>query len=130
MANAISELAKEVGGSEQQGVDAEWNSLVSGINADLGRKAYGKRAGDVYFRSWSVPASVAQELNLRVRVVVRIAQDGKVIDYQIFSKSGNAALDHSVARLLDTVQQLPAPPWTEGSGWYSLAIEFRPYAEE
>jgi TonB family protein len=128
--NAISDLAREVGSSEQAGEDSEWNSLVSGINADLGRRAYGKRAQDVYSRSWMPPASLAQENRLRVRVVVRIAQDGKVIDYQIFSKSGNAELDRSVARLLDTVQQLPAPPWTEGSGWYSLGIEFRPYAEE
>jgi len=126
---AIAELAREVGASDRAGADAEWASLVAGINVDLERRAYNQRAGGVYNRNWSVPASVPQDRNLRVRVVVRIDREGKVIDYQVFSKSGHSEFDRSVMRLLDTVKELPAPPVT-GGDWYSIGIEFTPLQEE
>ena len=128
--NAISEIANEVGASERAGVDAEWNSLVSGINVDLERRSYNIRAAEVYKRNWVVPASVPPDKSLRVRAVVRIDKFGNVIDYQIFSPSKNKDLDRSVNKLLDLVKTLPAPPWMEGSNWYTFAMEFRPYLEE
>jgi len=128
--NAISEIANEVSAGERAGVDAEWNSLVSGINADLERRSYNLRAAEVYKQNWSVPASVPQDKSLRVRAVVRIDKFGNVIDYQIFSPSNNKDLDRSVNKLLDMVKTLPAPPWMEGSNWYTFAMEFRPCLEE
>jgi len=128
--SALSEIAREVGRSDQAGVDGEWNALVGGINADFEKRAYYQRAAVVYRQNWIAPVSVPQDSNIFVRVAVRIDIEGNVIDYQVLSWSQNPDFDRSVKRVLDIVKKLPPPPLPSGSRWLTIGIEFTPAEEE
>jgi len=126
--DALSSIRRDVARGEASGADAEWQGIIGEIRADIVKSAYFQRASEVYKQSWIVPSSVpTDDPNLRVRVVVRIDANGNVMDYQVLSWSGNQALDRSVAKLLDTVKELPAPPISAGAQWFSMGIEFRPF---
>ena len=131
VSDAISAIKREVNKGEASGAEAEWQGIVGEINADIEKKAYYQRVVEVYKNSWVVPSSVpVDDPNLRVRVVVRINKQGRTIDYQVLSWSGNQDLNRSVSRLLDLVKELPAPTWDEGTDWISLPLAFTPYQEE
>lgn len=129
MDSAISQLAREVGNSEQAGVNAQWNALMGEINGDLGKRAYYVRAAAVYKQGWVAPMSVPANQNIMVRVAVRIDPEGKVIDYEVMSWSGNRDFDRSVRRVLDAVNKLPPPP-ASGSQWMTIPFAFKPEMEE
>ncbi len=60
-------------------------------------------------RRWEQP-SVYGDSRPKVIILFRVAADGRIISAVIQERSGNAAMDTSVANLLKSLQTLPAPP--------------------
>jgi len=128
--SAISNIAEELASKEGASLDGQWGALLGEISLDIGKSLYYQEAAGVYAQSWTVPPSVPINENLRVRVVVRIDKNGRVIDYQALIWSKNQALDRSVEKILEAVKELPPPPIPPGGQWFSLPMEFRPVQEE
>jgi len=128
--SAISDIAEELASKENAGLDGQWNALVGEIGLDIEKSLYYQQVAEVYAQNWNIPPSVPINENLKVRVVVRIDKNGRVIDYQVLNWSKNQVLDRSVEKVLETVKELPPPPMPSGGQWFSLPIEFRPIQEE
>ena len=75
-----------------------------------------KEVNDYYYkveaylkRRWEQPA-VYGDSRPKVIILFRVAADGRIISAVIQERSGNAAMDTSVERMLKSLQTLPAPP--------------------
>lgn len=70
---------------------------------------YGSAVVSVYESRWTIPSNLAGGNNtVRAKVVIR--KDGTVISAEIVEKSGNAGVNQSVQRVLDTVRFIKAFP--------------------
>ncbi len=69
---------------------------------------YGLSVRNAYDSAWSAPAD-APEDSAKVQIKVVIARDGQIVSGTIIRKSGNANLDKSVQRALNSVKRFPPP---------------------
>jgi TonB family protein len=94
-------LGKVGGGSSIQGVTTVSGSL-------LGR--YGHLVQSAYDRQWRQPAGISSS-NLKVKVKVVVAKDGRIQSATISQSSGVSAMDQSIERAIRMVKRISqAPP--------------------
>jgi TonB family protein len=85
--------------------------VVSGAS-DEPHASYGSFVSAAYENAWQVdPATVNEELSVQVRVTIN--RTGRIVSAKIAKPSGNATLDKSIRRALDSVTTLP--PFPEGA---------------
>jgi TonB family protein len=73
---------------------------------------YANVVRNVYDAAWTLPGDIGSE-DVNVKVSVTIASDGTVISSKIVTESGDNAVDDSVQKALDRVQNIA--PFPEGS---------------
>jgi TonB family protein len=78
---------------------------------------------NVYYHAWITPDSVADRLAATDAKIV-VARDGTILSAEIISKSGEPALDRSVARVLRAVTKLPPFPASARDEQRSFIIRF------
>lgn len=77
-----------------------------------------------YYKAWNVPTNVPRK-EISVRTVVRIAKDGRVLSARITELSGNAAVDESVRKTLNSVQRVaPLKASATAPDEYTIHISF------
>ncbi len=79
----------------------------------------------VMYEAWRQPPSaLAGRAGLTTRVVVRVRQDGRILDRRLTGASGNRLMDASVMEAVEAVQTLPPLPFGFGGGAKDVAIDF------
>jgi TonB family protein len=78
---------------------------------------------NIFDRAWTPPADIANE-NLVTEVSIVIHRTGKVTSTKILKRSGNAAMDASVLRAIESVRSVPAFPQESRDFERTFVIEF------
>jgi outer membrane biosynthesis protein TonB len=84
---------------------------------------------NVYYHAWMTPDSVANKLAAADAKIV-VARDGTILSADIINKSGEAALDKSVGKVLRAVTKLPPFPATARDEQRTFIIRFNLTAKE
>ncbi|MBW1670472.1 MAG: TonB family protein [Deltaproteobacteria bacterium] len=75
---------------------------------------------------WVLPEQLLDKTNLTSIVVVRIAQDGRVLNAEHEHKSGHALFDQSAIRAVQKASPFPPLPSALRPGPLEIGIRFRP----
>ena len=100
---------------------SEGYSLTGDVASDM--DVYNGKARAHIQKFWELPAWMSAS-NLKARVIVKVAPDGRILSQEFSLRSGNAEFDAYVEQALRAADPLPAPPETlrkiyveEGIGW-------------
>ena len=75
---------------------------------------------------WAFPVSKQGDLELSAVVVIKIAQNGRIIKYNFEKRSGDRVFDQFVNRALQEANPLPAIPRALKEQQYTLGLRFKP----
>ena len=84
---------------------------------------------NVYYHAWITPDSIADRL-AATDVKIVVARDGAILSAEIIKKSGEAALDRSVGKVLRAVTKLPPFPASAHDEQRSFLLRFNLDAKE
>ena len=88
-------------------------------------QSYRKELNNFFSERWEVPLHLAESV-LTVVTRIRIDKDGRIQKSEIEEPSGNSELDHSVEKLLKSLQSLPSLPYSYLGHSYEFGIRFTP----
>jgi len=105
---------------------AQWNSAMEVIEKDPRMKVYQGTVGGYIRDYWVLPPSVPEGQGLHVDVMIKVDQNGNVLDYEIVHESGHADFDQSVKDLLKNIERIPSVPVQVPGGELELPLRFIP----
>ena len=79
---------------------------------------------DVMYNAWQQPGALAKLRGLVATAEVRVQRDGLITARKITTPSGNALMDESVLRALESVIRLPPLPSGFGGFYKDITIDF------
>ncbi len=78
----------------------------------------------IMYDAWQQPSALAGKRGLTTRVMVRVRQDGQIIQKKMADTSGNGLMDSSVMTAVESVQKLPELPFGFGGAYKDITIDF------
>jgi colicin import membrane protein len=123
--SSISDLKKRVEAkraAEQDAVEAR-GRITSRI-MEIRFKAYYNTIWEIIRDAWVIPEGVHVQPGLETIVGIRIAKDGRVLQINIESASGNEPFDQSAIRAIEKSSPLPPLPGEEET--MEVGIRFTP----
>jgi len=78
----------------------------------------------VMYDAWAQPSALAGKRGLVTRVLVRIRQDGQIVQKKMVDTSGNGLMDTSVMTAVESVKSLPELPFGFGGAYKDITIDF------
>jgi TonB family protein len=78
----------------------------------------------VMYDAWQQPSALAGKRGLVTRVLVRVRQDGQIVQKKMVDKSGNDLMDTSVMTAVESVKNLPELPFGFGGAYKDITIDF------
>ncbi|MDB9822767.1 TonB family protein [Deltaproteobacteria bacterium] len=103
---AISELEKKVGGIYEQG-----GAIGGGLN-NITIRIYRMEVETLIKGNWSYPVAVQNQKKPQAIVVVKVQQDGTILEFWFKERSADAIFDQSVLKAIE--KSNPLPPFPEG----------------
>lgn len=76
------------------------------------------------YEAWQQPSSLAGKKGLMSSVLIRVQRDGTITRRSLDQSSGNALMDSSVMKAVESVQQLQALPPGFGGDYKEITIYF------
>lgn len=106
-------------------------STAVGIGAGLGGGGtfhpyawYYNQIKSAIYEVWQQPSSLVGKKGLVTTVEIRVQRDGRITRKKIASPSGNAQMDDSVLRALESVNRFPELPAGFGGLYKDITIDF------
>jgi len=78
----------------------------------------------VMYDAWAQPSALAGKRGLVTRVLVRVRQDGQIVQKKMVDSSGNGLMDTSVMTAVESVNALPELPFGFGGAYKDITIDF------
>ena len=78
----------------------------------------------VMYDAWAQPSALAGKRGLVTRVLVRVRQDGLIVQKKMVDPSGNGLMDTSVMTAVESVKSLPELPFGFGGAYKDITIDF------
>jgi len=78
----------------------------------------------IMYDAWQQPSALAGKRGLVTRVLVRVRQDGQIIQKKMVDTSGNGLMDTSVMAAVESVKNLPELPFGFGGAYKDITIDF------
>ena len=78
----------------------------------------------IMYDAWQQPSALAGKRGLVTRVLVRVRQDGQVVEKKMADTSGNSLMDTSVMTAVEAVKNLPELPFGFGGTYKDITIDF------
>ncbi|MCX6992815.1 MAG: energy transducer TonB [Kiritimatiellaeota bacterium] len=78
----------------------------------------------VMYDAWQQPSALAGKRGLVTRVLVRVRQDGQIVQKKMVDTSGNGLMDTSVMTAVESVKTLPELPFGFGGAYKDITIDF------
>ena len=78
----------------------------------------------VMYDAWQQPSALAGKRGLVTRVLVRVRQDGQIVQKKMADPSGNGLMDTSVMTAVESVKNLPELPLGFGGAYKDITIDF------
>lgn len=78
----------------------------------------------IMYDAWQQPSALAGKHGLVTSVLVRVRQDGQIVQKKMVDTSGNGLMDNSVMTAVESVKELPALPFGFGGAYKDITIDF------
>ncbi|MBU4211570.1 MAG: TonB family protein [Kiritimatiellae bacterium] len=78
----------------------------------------------IMYDAWQQPSTLAGKRGLVTRVLVRVRQDGQIVQKKMVDTSGNGLMDTSVMTAVESVKYLPELPFGFGGAYKDITIDF------
>jgi len=78
----------------------------------------------IMYEAWQQPSSLIGKRGLVTTVEIRVQSDGQITRKKISNSSGNAQMDDSVARAIETVSKVPELPPGFGGLYKDITVDF------
>ena len=78
----------------------------------------------IMYNAWQQPSTLAGKRGLVTRILVRVRQDGKIVQKKIVATSGNGLMDTSAMTAVESVINLPELPFGFGGAYKDITIDF------
>jgi TonB family protein len=78
----------------------------------------------VMYDAWQQPSALAGKRGLVTRVLVRVRQDGQIVQKKMVDTSGNGLMDTSVMMAVESVKDFPELPFGFGGAYKDITIDF------
>lgn len=78
----------------------------------------------IMYDAWAQPSALASKRGLVTRVLVRVRQDGQIVQKKMVDTSGNGLMDTSVMTAMESVNELPELPFGFGGAYKDITIDF------
>jgi len=78
----------------------------------------------IMYDAWAQPSALAGKRGLVTRVLVRVRQDGQIIQKKMVDTSGNGLMDTSVMTAVESVKDFPELPFGFGGAYKDITIDF------
>ncbi|MBU0716165.1 MAG: TonB C-terminal domain-containing protein [Verrucomicrobia bacterium] len=78
----------------------------------------------VMYDAWAQPSALAGKRGLVTSVLIRVRQDGQIVQKKMVDTSGNGLMDTSVMTAVESVKNLPALPFGFGGAYKDITIDF------
>lgn len=78
----------------------------------------------IMYDAWAQPSALAGKRGLVTRVLVRVRQDGQIIQKKMIDTSGNGLMDTSVMTAVESVKNLQELPFGFGGAYKDITIDF------
>lgn len=78
----------------------------------------------IMYDAWQQPSSLIGKKGLVTGIEIRVQRDGQITGKKMVSPSGNAQMDDSVLRALESVSRLPELPAGFGGLYKDITIDF------
>lgn len=76
------------------------------------------------YDAWNQPSTLSNTAGLVVEVTIRVMRDGTIVKREVNRRSGNALMDDSVQKAVNSVYQLKPLPPEFGGPYKDIVIEF------
>lgn len=121
---AMANVADHAEGAAPAGIAAPMYGRGSGTGEATPYGWYLAQVRAIMYEAWQQPSTSAVKRGLVTSVLVRIRQDGQIIQKKMVSASGNSLMDISVMTAVESVKDLPALPFGFGGAYKDLTIDF------
>jgi len=78
----------------------------------------------VMYDAWAQPSALAGKRGLVTSVLIRVRQDGRIVQKKMVDTSGNGRMDTSVMAAVESVKNLPELPFGFGGAYKDITIDF------
>ena len=78
----------------------------------------------IMYDAWQQPSALAGKRGLVTRILIRVRQNGQIVQKKMVAKSGNSLMDISVMTAVESVQNLPELPFGFGGAYKDITIDF------
>jgi TonB family protein len=83
---------------------------------DLWEAGYYNHVHEMMYRVWNQPTSLSASIGMNAEVLIRVQRDGTITSREMIRSSGNAIMDESVMKAVQSVSKLkPLPVQCPGS---------------
>ncbi len=133
---STAEIRKMLGSAvEKVGASSSGASVSAGVPAGV----YGTGSGSgeatpygwylaqvraIMYDAWQQPSLSAARRGLVTRVLIRVRQDGQIVQKKMDDSSGNELMDATVMKAVELVKSLPALPFGFGGEYKDITIDF------
>jgi TonB family protein len=117
--NSVKNAEQENTAQNRQAVNKELKNLKSSLSSativgmpghsSAAYASYKDALATIYYNAWTTPENAESDAPI-TKVRITVAKDGTVINSEIITPSGDAAVDDSVRRALDSVSSVPPLP--------------------
>ena len=113
---AISDLEKKAGKSDDRDSSGGWS--VNGVTIRIYQMEIETRIKG----NWSFPVEVLNRKDIEATVIIKVSQDGTILNYRFKDSSSDAKFDESVLKAIEKSD--PLPPFPEGYRNDEIEINF------
>ena len=76
------------------------------------------------YKAWHQPGSLSAESGLVTHVLIRVANDGRIMSRKMIESSGNEVMDSSVMKAVNSVDRIRKMPVGSGNRYKNISIAF------
>jgi len=116
--------ASSAGASASAGVPAGVYGTGSGPGEATPYGWYLAQVRAIMYDAWQQPSLSAARRGLVTRILIRVRQDGQIVQKKMDDSSGNELMDATVMKAVESVESLPALPFGFGGDYKDITIDF------
>jgi len=124
LGTAVASVGAPTGVPAPAGVPAAVYGTGSGSGEATPYGWYLAQVRAVMYNAWQQPSALAGKRGLVTSILIRVRQDGQIIQKKMVDTSGNGLMDTSVMTAVESVKALPELPFGFGGAYKDITIDF------
>ncbi len=126
MSSRLKELRGRVDSRNKSASEVQWDSALGHIRGNAQAWSYHDQVSEFYSQAMSTPPSVPRDRDLVIKAIVRVDQNGTVLDYKLLEVSSDKTFNYIVINTLRSIKSLGPVPFSVDPAGLRLPLLFEP----